>query len=96
MCWEQIQRALRQLWSRRDCGAGEHSRAIEAGRREGSCCPWQLRVSVEPGEAAKTTEVSDLQEQQDTGTALRTRLGNREGWVRKGGEFEVSGLFMFS
>lgn len=80
----------------RDCGAGEHSRAGEAGHREGSCSPWQLRVSVEPGEAAKMTEVSDLREQQDTDTAHRRRVGDREGWVRKGGEFEVLGLFMFS
>lgn len=28
---------------------------------------------------------------------MRTeKLGKREGWVRKGGEFEVSGLFIFS
>ena len=45
---------------------------------------------------AKTTEALDSHEQQDTGTAHRTSLGNREGWVRKGGEFEVSGLFTFS
>lgn len=53
-------------------------------------------MSAETGEAAKMTEVSDLQEQQDTDTAQRTRLGNREGWVRKGGEFEVSGMFTLS
>lgn len=54
-------------------------------------------MSDENRRGGKDYQAADLQKQQDTGTAHRTgKLGNREGWVRKGGEIEVSGLFIFS
>lgn len=54
---------------------------------------------MKTGEAAKITEASDLQKQQDIGPAHKDgEVGQQGGlgWVRKRGEFEVPGLFIFS